>query len=320
MPGTYFWHDHSTLNRADGLMGPLIVQPPADVPPLDTADASAVLFLKDWWHFTGNAMAFRLNRPFDPTKATGDTGAWCWVGLPKSLLINGKGNYADCEDVYKREVNKTLPSGNVTAAKDVLSPNACVAGQLGPTAEPSTCSVKAAGSSSCNPQREVVTIKPGSTTRLRIINAGTLVYMTVCFEKHNVTVVALDAAPVEPKTFNECVDVNTGQRVDVLLKADQAVGSYWISVGSQYRKGAPAAYAVLKYEGSKAQPNPDNIIQPGPFVNKKWNTTTTLSFKPNPLLVAADATNKPKSAAYLAPKAPLQSFKLPDKLDKRIVL
>jgi len=39
-----------------------------------------------------------------------------------------------------------------------------------------------------------------------------LVYMTVCFEKHSVTIVALDAAPVEPKSFYECVDVNTGQR------------------------------------------------------------------------------------------------------------
>jgi hypothetical protein len=39
-----------------------------------------------------------------------------------------------------------------------------------------------------------------------------LVYLTVCFERHHVTVVALDAAPVTPKTFYECVDVNTGQR------------------------------------------------------------------------------------------------------------
>lgn len=47
-------------------------------------------------------------RPFDPTKATSDTGAWCWVGLPKSILINGQGNYYNCEDVYKREVGATV--------------------------------------------------------------------------------------------------------------------------------------------------------------------------------------------------------------------
>lgn len=71
----------------------------------------------------------------------------------------------------------------------------------------------AVGSSQCSGlQRHEVVVQPGSTTRLRLINAATLVYMTVCFEKHTVTVIALDAAPVEPKPFYECVDVNTGQR------------------------------------------------------------------------------------------------------------
>jgi hypothetical protein len=36
--------------------------------------------------------------------------------------------------------------------------------------------------------------------------------MTVCFEKHNVTVVAADAMPITPQTFSQCVDVNAGQR------------------------------------------------------------------------------------------------------------
>lgn len=74
----------------------------------------------------------------------------------------------------------------------------------------STCPAVPADKSSC--KREVLTVEPNSLNRIRLINAGTLVYMTVCFEKHDVTVVALDAAPVEPKTFRECVDVNTGQR------------------------------------------------------------------------------------------------------------
>jgi Multicopper oxidase len=62
------------------------------------------------------------------------------------------------------------------------------------------------------PGRYAVTVQPGSTNRIRIINAGMSVYMTVCFQGHNVTVVALDAAPTAPVTFNGCVDVNLGQR------------------------------------------------------------------------------------------------------------
>jgi FtsP/CotA-like multicopper oxidase with cupredoxin domain len=69
----------------------------------------------------------------------------------------------------------------------------------------------AAGKNVCG-QRYTVTAKVGKTQRLRLINAGTLVYMTVCIQAHTLTVVALDAAPVEPRDFFECVDINTGQR------------------------------------------------------------------------------------------------------------
>ena len=44
--------------------GPLVVLPRKDAPPLvsPAPDASDVLFLTDFWHFTGNALAMRLNR------------------------------------------------------------------------------------------------------------------------------------------------------------------------------------------------------------------------------------------------------------------
>lgn len=63
-------------------------------------------------------------------------------------------------------------------------------------------------------------------------------------------------------------------RVDVLLKADQdSSRSYWISVGSQYRKGAPSAYGVLRYSGSSSsEPPAANIVSPADVVNKKWTT------------------------------------------------
>jgi len=44
-----------------------------------------------------------------------------------------------------------------------------------------------------------------------------------------VTVVAADARPTEAVTFSECVDVNSGQRLDVEVKADQEKGTFWIS-------------------------------------------------------------------------------------------
>lgn len=40
----------------------------------------------------------------DPSKQSDGSGSWCWVGLPRAILINGRGNYFECEDVFKREV------------------------------------------------------------------------------------------------------------------------------------------------------------------------------------------------------------------------
>ncbi len=57
-----------------------------------------------------------------------------------------------------------------------------------------------------------VTVEAGKTYRLRLIAATTLVYTTVCFEGHNVTLIAADAYPIDPISFGSCVDVNSGQR------------------------------------------------------------------------------------------------------------
>ena len=35
-------------------------------------------------------------RPFDTNKSTNETGTWRWLGLPQSLLVNGRGFYGDC--------------------------------------------------------------------------------------------------------------------------------------------------------------------------------------------------------------------------------
>lgn len=59
---------------------------------------------------------------------------------------------------------------------------------------------------------ENITVTPGQTYRFRIINGGSLLYQTVCFEGHNVTVIAADATPTQEVSFGPCIDVNSGQR------------------------------------------------------------------------------------------------------------
>lgn len=65
---------------------------------------------------TVKVIVMRPCRPFDPSKQTAESGAWCWVGVPKSLLINGKGNYHECEDPYSRQVMLCWRDGSVSVA------------------------------------------------------------------------------------------------------------------------------------------------------------------------------------------------------------
>lgn len=138
-----------------------------------------------------------------------------------------------------------MRNGKVAEKVDLMNPSPCVAGSLGPNGTWPTCSLLPA-SSGC--KREEFTLAPGSAKTFKIINAATLVYMTVCFHGHNVTVTAADARPVKPVAFNECVDVNSGQRLDVTVRANQPVGNYWISgerrdtyhrCGCDQRRGMP---------------------------------------------------------------------------------
>ena len=56
-----------------------------------------------------------------------------------------------------------------------------------------------------------MTVEAGRTYRVRMINAGSLAFLSVCFAGHNVTVVAADAYPINPLQAT-CVDINLGQR------------------------------------------------------------------------------------------------------------
>ncbi|KAL4433040.1 hypothetical protein ABPG77_006467 [Micractinium sp. CCAP 211/92] len=253
MPGTYFWHGHTGADRGDGLAGPMVVHPRKGekLPVNVTYDGEHTIFLSDWWHTTSAALAMPLNRPFDSARQTNDTGGFVWVNNPQSLLINSRGCYLDCAlgpGGSKNPVNCSIPAANYW---------------IGPGR-----SAQQPWASAVNPgcSHENITVEAGKTYLLRIINSASLTYQTVCFEGHDVTIVAADTVPVEPiaaSKFNGCIDVNSGQRYDVLLKADKAASNYWISAHVQYRPGSPSGYAVLRYKGAPETLPSTPLPQPG---------------------------------------------------------
>lgn len=56
-----------------------------------------------------------------------------------------------------------------------------------------------------------LTVDPGKTYRLRVINYASLVMLTFAVEGHKMTIIAADGTPTEPLTVDS-VDVNSGQR------------------------------------------------------------------------------------------------------------
>ncbi|KAJ9516034.1 hypothetical protein QJQ45_024447 [Haematococcus lacustris] len=253
-PGTYFWHDHSTMNRANGLQGALILAFPRVTPPIVSpyppVTAEYTMLLSDWWDMEANAMGMRLNRPLDQARVTNTSGRYQGVPAPDAILINGAGIASDCNLT-------SLHSGS----KPPFDPPMCSATNF--SLPPSSDNPWGCTHSSFTVQR-------GRSYLFRLINAASSQYLTVCFEAHSIMLRAADATPTDDtlEFTNGCVDLNSGQRYDVLLTATARVPSnFWISVHSQYRQGAPSAYAVLRYAAAPANtlpstPTPQAFVQP----------------------------------------------------------
>ena len=239
IPGTYMWHAHTSTLIADGLSGGLIVLPETNE---ENIEDDHVIVLSEFFNETAPVLNAGLNGVGVPAMANQGYANFSWVGSPRSLLMNFQGCYADCKSAGDEGIIQV-----------------------------------------CNPDPEcasryVLGVKPKTTVRIRLIGAGSLLYQTICFEGHNLTLIEEDARAVEPLAVGECVDVNLGQRMDVLLetKDEKELNqkSFWIS-GTGGKDSYPASYGVLQYSTATGgdvslppSPPPQPIDAP-----KKWSNT-----------------------------------------------
>lgn len=215
-PGTYFYHDHKSVLQADGLVGALLVTGKADDAISKTYNVTddVVILLSEWFAGTAPELAKGLNRPFPTAANESGPDYFAWVGTPRSLLMNLQGCSKDCV--------------KTDATNQVCRPD--------PGCE----------------NRFVMQVEPDGVYRVRLIGAGSLLYQIVCFEGHNLTLVSTDSRPVEPLEIGECVNVNLGNRMDIVLRAKSPSAlknqtSFWITGRATGRTGMPASYGVLQY-------------------------------------------------------------------------
>ena len=70
-------------------------------------------------------------------------------------------------------------------------------------------------------------VEQGNTYLLRLIAATTQTYQSFAVDGHKLTIIRSDGQDVKPVTV-ESLDINSGERYDVLLTADRPPGVYYM--------------------------------------------------------------------------------------------
>ena len=226
---------------------------PKDPEPFEY-DEEVILFLQDWYLRTGTQQLAGLF-----------TWPFVWIGNPNSILINGKGVAAECQEGGLHFENADF------------------------------CLEKCA--TNLVDQLDISTVEEGKTYRLRIINSAQLVMMNFAITSHNMTIVQVEGTNVKPVVV-ESLDIAPGQRYDVLVSADQEPGSYWIETTVRERDmPLVVGRAILHYSSSNT-----NVTEPEASPSHPvWNNSAhgidqdsslfTLDPSKHPEIVALNATD-----------------------------
>ncbi|CAK4033978.1 hypothetical protein AC578_435 [Lecanosticta acicola] len=81
-------------------------------------------------------------------------------------------------------------------------------------------------------QRWEMNVVSGKTYRLRLVNAAIQSTFKFYIDGHKFKVIANDFVPIVPYETN-IVNINIGQRYDLIFKADQPIGNYWMRADNQ---------------------------------------------------------------------------------------
>nr|CAD7455796.1 unnamed protein product [Timema tahoe] len=245
-PGTLIWHSHVGYEEADGMFGALVVrrplpsEPNSDLYDHDLAEHSVIV-----WHWYPEPSATLINNGFSSKATLYGAG----------LIINGKGGMEDFYGRYQRTFD-TMP-------------------------------------------REVFTVAQGKKYRFRVVyNSAPDCPVQMSIDDHRLLVVATDSAAVEPiegLTCQTCrvyqvyvpstpqrkqlthsllscpslvdsIILNAGERYDIVVTANQTVGSYWIrfrGLAFCNKNGVKVHQeAILRYEDAdEAPPTTNNTYQ-----------------------------------------------------------
>ncbi|KAJ3490762.1 hypothetical protein NLG97_g5718 [Lecanicillium saksenae] len=162
--GTFWWHSHAHLQRADGLYGGLVVHKPTDEKPMSHT-REALLLVGDWFHSQQKDVLSIYESHANLKKEP----------ILDGVLVNGQGQH-HCR---------------------LYDPNPCSSG---------------------GPSDLLPILRSAETTRLRIVNTGTIAGLSFAIDDATLKVIEVDGGcPVETLPVRSLGIVYPGERIDALL-------------------------------------------------------------------------------------------------------
>ena len=97
----------------------------------------------------------------------------------------------------------------------------------------------------------ITKVTKGKKFRLRLINTGINNLFHLSIDHHNFTVITSDFVPIRPYTTSS-IAIGIGQRYDIIINANQAVGNYWLRADPACGANAMAGkiLGILRYDGA----------------------------------------------------------------------
>ncbi|KAI1459319.1 putative multicopper oxidase [Annulohypoxylon moriforme] len=192
--GTFWWHAHSSVQYSDGAYGAIVIHDPDEMVP--ETDDEKLVFVSDLYHTYGSII---LNSYLNSTSewAPDESGV---EPLADNILMNGQNTY-NCSIS-----STTFPlSSNLNKDTELnTKTDDCTGGNLYKTK-----------------------VRPNTSVRLRLINASSFFSYWFSVDNHTLSIVELDGVEIKPISARG-VYLNLGQRVSVVITADQDVGSYYM--------------------------------------------------------------------------------------------
>ncbi|RDK43415.1 laccase [Aspergillus phoenicis ATCC 13157] len=228
--GTFWYHAHSGLIRADGLYGGLIVHEPSPKPTVRgllaranekrtasyaSYDRDVLLLIGDWYHRSADQVYSWYMR----------AGSFGNEPVPDSLLINGVGHF-DC--------SMAVPARPVD----------CVFRQM---------------------NLSYLDAKGDAAYRVRVVNTGSVAGFTLGFQKKQFSLIQVDSIDVEQEDSNSAGVLYPGQRMDIILRPgpDKTPSSMTIDLDKEcFRYPNPALASIQTFDITKSSDNTSSTISP----------------------------------------------------------